>query len=71
MRGGLLHVLDLFADFFQFGFGVYDELGECGIVGFGADGIKLTVKFLAEEIEGAAHGFIFTEVVAEFFKVRV
>ena len=61
----LLDVLHLFADFFEFGFGFDDGLGNGGSVGLGADGIEFAENFLTEEIEGAARGIGCVQVFAE------
>ena len=49
-----LDVLHLLADFFEFGFGFDDGLGDAGIVGLGADGVEFAEQFLAEEVERSA-----------------
>jgi len=65
----LFDILDLFADFFEFGFGIDDGLGDGGVVGFGADGVEFAEQFLAEEVERAARGIGGVEVLAELEKV--
>ena len=41
MGADSFHVLDLFSDLFQFGFALDDELGDLGVVCFGAESIQL------------------------------
>ncbi len=69
MTSQLFNILNLLADFFELGFGIHDELGEGGVVGFGPDRIKLPIELLAEEVKWTSYRFIEGEVFAEFFKV--
>ena len=68
---GLFDVLDLFADFFQFAFGLDDSLGDAGVVGLRADGVEFAVDFLAEEVERTAGRFGTVEIFVEFPQVRI
>lgn len=67
---GLFHVLDLFADFFYFVFESKTQTGYFYIVGFGADCVCLSVKFLNEEIELSADKLFFADF-SELRNVRV
>ena len=55
MEASSFYILYLFADLFEFRFGVHDCLGKGGIVGFGTDGVELTVDLLTEKIHGSTH----------------
>lgn len=64
-----LGVLDLLADFFEFGFGGDDVVGDFGVVALGAHGVELAEEFLEEEIQAAAGGGAAGEVGAELLHV--
>ena len=45
------YILDLFADLFQLGFALDDNLGDLGVVCFSAERIQLAAEFLADELK--------------------
>ena len=51
MRAVSFHILDLFADLFQLGFALDDNLGDLGVVCFSAEPIQLAAEFLADELK--------------------
>jgi hypothetical protein len=71
MGEGSFHVLDLFSDLFQFGFALDDELGDLGVVCFGAEGIKLATDFLADELKGSPNGLLLVGRLEELIQVRL
>ena len=50
MRAVSFHILD-FADLFQLGFALDDNLGDLGVVCFSAERIQLAAEFLADELK--------------------
>ena len=51
MRAVSFRILDLFADLFQLGFALDDNLGDLGVVCFSAERIQLAAEFLADELK--------------------
>ena len=49
-RPALLHILNLFAQFFQFGFHTDDQCGDVGVVRFRADGVHFAPHFLEKKL---------------------
>ena len=56
MRAVSFHILDLFADLFQLGFALDDNLGDLGVVCFSAERIQLAAEFLADELKRSPDG---------------
>src|SRR5690242_10862972 len=54
----LLKVLDLLANFFQFGLAGNDSLRNPGVVGLGAKRVQLAKYFLSNELESATYRLV-------------
>jgi hypothetical protein len=52
------YILDLFADLFQLGFALDNNLGDLGVVCFGAECIQLPAEFLADELQRSPDGLL-------------
>ena len=50
------YILDLFANLFQLGFALDDNLGDLGVVCFSAERIQLAAEFLADELKRSPDG---------------
>src|ERR1700730_2683715 len=65
----LFNVLNLLPYFFQFRFGLYDELRYFRIVGFRAEGIEFAPDLLAKKFQCASNRLVFLECIHELAKM--
>src|ERR1700693_2146327 len=59
------YILDLFADLFQLGFALDNNLGNLGVVCFGAECIQLAAQFLADELKRTPDGVLLVGCLEE------
>ena len=68
---GSFDVLDLLAEFFQFGFEDDHFAGNEAVVGLGTEGVDFAVDFLREKIEGASDRLGGFEAVVELLEMAL